>query len=91
VEPLAIGVEHPGFEPLLKQSQQRAVSTPRGQHPDHPGLVNGVKDLCDVGVDDPGVSAAWACDGPCIHGLQGATLRTIPIATAPDVLLLDRV
>jgi hypothetical protein len=31
-----------------------------------------------------------ACDGQCLHGLQGSHRRPLPIATAPAVLRIDR-
>jgi hypothetical protein len=88
--PLAICGEPPSLEPLLNQPPPRTGITPRRHHPDPPVMVNGGKDRGEVGGDDPGVSATWAGDGPCIPGRQGSTMWTRPLATAPAVLRIDR-
>src|SRR5437667_6714381 len=48
-----------------------------------------IQALRDVRFYHPGVAAALQLDGPCIHRLQGAHLRSIPLTTAQDILLVD--
>jgi hypothetical protein len=54
-------------------------------------MIEGITDLCDVRFHHPGLASAWAREGPCLHRLEDANRRPIPLATAPEVRRVDGV
>src|SRR6266849_3223692 len=89
VEHLAICVEHASFQPLPNQPQSCAISNPCRQHPYHPVLIDGIKELLDVRLHHPGIASTLELDGQCVPCVQGANLWAIAIPPAQEVLLIE--
>ena len=48
-----------------------------------------IQELLDVRFHHPDIPSELEFDGQCIHCIQGANVRSVSIATAQEVLLVD--
>jgi hypothetical protein len=89
MQPLALRIQHSCLEPFLDLPPQRSVLSPLGPHPDPPGLNAGVEEAVEVRFDHPVLSLPLALERPFVHCVQGSNVGPLPLATAPEILLVE--
>ena len=87
---LPIRVQHACLEPLVDQSQKRAVVNALGKHLEQPLVVEVVEEALDVGFDHIVVVPELQLDGQLVHAVQGSNVRSVAITAAQEVRLKDR-
>ena len=86
---LAVSVQHSGLEPLVNEPQQASVSNSQGQQLDKPLVIDVVEEALDIRFHHEVVAAELELDRHLVDGIKRTFVRTIPIATAQEILLVD--
>jgi site-specific DNA recombinase len=86
---LPICIQHPRLEPRPDAPQERAVLKAFCQPPPPPAMIDGVEEPLDVCFYPKGIPPDLTLHGQPGHGVHRPHMRTVSLATAQAILLVE--